>query len=129
MWSNCPAIFIQQLLIFDTTSINSVTYDKVKVLAIRFCLTLCNSMDCIVHQASLSTEFHARILERVATPFLQGIFPTQGSNIRIFCIVGRFFTLWATREALVTNTIWYKRLAFLSEPAWCKFKVGFSVQK
>ena len=28
---------------------------------------------------------------------LQGIFPTQGSN-QVSCIVGRFFTVWATRE-------------------------------
>ena len=30
--------------------------------------------------------------------FLQGIFPTQGSNW-VSCIAGRFFTSWATREA------------------------------
>ena len=30
---------------------------------------------------------------------LQGIFPTQGSN-QVFCIAGRFFTSWATREPL-----------------------------
>ena len=30
---------------------------------------------------------------------LQGIFPTQGSN----CIAGKFFTIWATREALWLN--------------------------
>ena len=29
---------------------------------------------------------------------VQGIFPTQGLN-RISCIVGGFFTFWATKEA------------------------------
>ena len=29
---------------------------------------------------------------------LQGIFPIQGSN-PVFCIAGRFFSIWATREA------------------------------
>ena len=34
---------------------------------------------------------------------LQGIFPTQGSN-QVPCIVGRFFTIGATREALNAQT-------------------------
>ena len=31
---------------------------------------------------------------------LQGIFPTQGLN-PVSCIAGRFFTSWATREAIL----------------------------
>ena len=31
--------------------------------------------------------------------FLQGIFPTQGLN-QVSCTAGRFFTIWAPREAL-----------------------------
>ena len=48
---------------------------KVKVKVAQSCLTLCDSMDYRVHGI-----LHARILEWVAFPLLQGIFPTQGSN-------------------------------------------------
>ena len=45
----------------------------------------------------------ARVLEWVALPFSSGITPTRGSNIGPR-IAGRFFTFWATREALVTRS-------------------------
>ena len=41
----------------------------------QLCLTLCDPMDCTVPEI-----LQARILEWVAFPLLQGIFPTQGSN-------------------------------------------------
>ena len=45
------------------------------------CLTLCNPMDCIAHQASLSMDF-SRQEYWSGLPFLiQGIFPIQGSNL------------------------------------------------
>ena len=47
--------------------------EKKKVKVTRSCPTLCNPMDYRVHGI-----LQARILEWVA--FLQGIFPTQGSN-------------------------------------------------
>ena len=43
----------------------------------------------------------ARILEWVAMPSLQGIFPTQGLNPGSY-IAGEFFTIWATREAQIS---------------------------
>ena len=48
---------------------------KVKVKAAQWCWTLCNPMDCIVPGI-----LQVRMLEWVAVPFFQGIFPTQGSN-------------------------------------------------
>ena len=39
--------------------------------------------------------------------FLQGIFPTQGSN-PVSYIAGRFFTSWATRETQQIQTTTYK---------------------
>ena len=56
-------------------------------------LTLCHPMDSSVHGI-----FQARILRQVAIPFSRGSSQprdwTQAS-----CIAGRFFTVWATREA------------------------------
>ena len=50
-------------------------------------------------QAPLSMEFSRQEYWSGFHSLLQGIFLTQRSN-RIFCIEGRFFTIWATREAL-----------------------------
>ena len=60
-------------------------------------LTLCDPMDCILLGSSIHGIFQARILEWVAISFSRGSSwprdPTQVS-----CIVGRSFTIWATRE-------------------------------
>ena len=40
----------------------------------------------------------ARILERIAIPFSRGSSQPRG-QIQVSCIAGRFFTVWATREA------------------------------
>ena len=48
---------------------------KVKVNVAQLCLTLCDAMDYTVYGILL-----ARVLEWVAYPFIQGIFPTQESK-------------------------------------------------
>ena len=47
------------------------------------CLTLCNSMGCIPLGSSVQGIFQARILEWVAMPSLQWIFPTQELNLSL----------------------------------------------
>ena len=52
---------------------------------------------------------------------LQGVFPTHGSNSHL-CIAGRFFTIWAIREAhnsylkcvVITITKWYLYLKYIN---------------
>ena len=62
------------------------------------CPTLCNPMDCSLPGFSVHGVFQARVLEWVAISFSRGSScprdPTQ-----VFCIAGRRFTLWATKEA------------------------------
>ena len=59
------------------------------------CLTLCNSMDYIVHGT-----LQARILEWVAFPFSRGSsWPRTQTGVSF--IAGGFFTNWAIREALL----------------------------
>ena len=60
--------------------------------------TLCDSMDCSPPGCSVHRILQARIMERVAMPFLQGIFLTQGSNTRLMspALAGEFFTTSAT---------------------------------
>ena len=54
---------------------------KVKVLVTQSYLTLCYPMDCSLPGSSLHGILQARVLEWVAIFLLQGIFPTQGSNL------------------------------------------------
>ena len=61
--------------------------------------TLCDPMDCNSPPgSSVHGLFQARILEWVAYPFSRG--SSQPRNqIQVSCIAGRFFTVWATRQA------------------------------
>ena len=65
-----------------------------KVKVTQSCLTLCNLMDYAVHGI-----FQTRILEWVAFPFSRSSQPRDQTQISH--IAGRFFTSWATREALM----------------------------
>ena len=70
----------------------SQLYMKVKVA--QWCLTLCDPKDYTVHGV-----FQARVLEWVAFPFSRGSSQPRDWT-QVSCIAGRFFTSWATREAL-----------------------------
>ena len=73
-------------------------YLCVYVLVAQLCPTLCDPVDYSSPGSSVPGILLARILEWIAIPFLQGIFPTQGSNSGLLH-TGRFFTIWVTREA------------------------------
>ena len=55
-------------------------------------------MDCSLPGSSVHGTFQARILEWVAISFSRG-FSQPRNRTRVSCIVGRFFTNWAMREA------------------------------
>ena len=55
--------------------------------------------------------------------FLQGIFPTQGSN-QVSHIARGFFTDWATREAL-----WDDYMVFISQLIWCITLIDLHILK
>ena len=59
----------------------------------------------------LSHKGSPRILEWVAYPFSSRSFQPRNQN-RVSCIAGRFFTSWATREALFTYRHVGKYLGF-----------------
>ena len=61
-------------------------------------------MDCSLPGSSAHEILQAGILEYVAIPFSRG-FSWPRDQARDSCIAGRFFTVWATREALITKTI------------------------
>ena len=55
-------------------------------------------MDCTLLGSSVHGILQARILEWVVVPFSRGSSQPK-DRTQVFCIVGRFFTIWATREA------------------------------
>ena len=62
------------------------------------CLTLCDPMDSSPPGSSAHGILQPRILEWVVIPFFRGSSWPRDQTC-ISCIAGRFFTIWATREA------------------------------
>ena len=73
-------------------------YMKAKVLVTQLCLTVCNPMDSSLEDYSVHGFLQARIVEWVAIPFSRGSSWTRNQTW-VSCTAGRFFTIWATREA------------------------------
>ena len=73
------------------------------VLVAQPCLTFCDPVNCSVPAFSVHGVLHAGILEWVAFPS-----PGESSGPRdwtqVSCILSRFFTHWATREAQPGDT-------------------------
>ena len=78
------------------------------------CPTLCNPMNCSPPGSSIHGIVQARVLEWVAISFSRGSSQPRDQT-RVSCTAGRFFTDWATREALLKpNT--NQRLRFDQHP-------------
>ena len=63
------------------------------------CPNLCNPMDCSLPRFSVHGIFQARIPEWVAISFSRGSSQPR-DRTQVSCIVGRSFTVWATREVI-----------------------------
>ena len=74
------------------------------VLVAQSCPTLCNPMDCSPPGSSVHGILQTRILEWVAISFSRGSSQPR-DRTQMFCVAGRFFTIWATREAPVFSKI------------------------
>ena len=66
-------------------------------LVAQSCLTLCNPMDCSLPGSSFRGIFQAIVLEWVAISFSRGS-SWPRNRTQVSHIVGRRFTIWATRE-------------------------------
>ena len=67
------------------------------------CLTLCHPMDYSLLGSSVHGIFQARVLEWIAMSFSRG--PSRPRNrTQVSRIAGRRFTVWATREALISHS-------------------------
>ena len=73
---------------------------KVNVKVSQSCLTLRDPMDHRPSSSSVHGILQARILEWVAVPFFTGSSQPRDQT-HVSCIESGFFTVWATREALM----------------------------
>ena len=78
----------------------------VKVLVAQLCLTLCDPMNCSPSCSSVCGILQARILEWVTIPFSRGS-SQPGEGTQVFCIASTFFTVLATKDALLLECITY----------------------
>ena len=65
------------------------------VLVAQSCPTLCNPLDCSPPGSFVHGILQARILEWILIPFSRMSAQFRGWA-RVFCIAGRFFTIWAS---------------------------------
>ena len=73
-------------------------------LVTHLCPTLCNLTNCGPPGSSVHGILQARIPEGVAIPLFMGSFWPR-DQMWVSCIAGRFFTIWATREALLQHLV------------------------
>ena len=73
------------------------------MLVTQSCPTLCNPMDCSPTSSSVHGILQTRILEWLVILFSRGSSQLR-DQILVFCIAGRFFTIWVTGKSLC----WYK---------------------
>ena len=101
------------------------------------CPTLCDPMDCSLPCSSIHGIFQARVLEWIAISFSRG-HSWPRDRTRVSCIVGRRFTIWATRIEVnkwtfkLTCLCMCKRvhlsLHYFSNKGWLKSFFGIKSQ-
>ena len=85
----------------------SATYEKWKKWK---CQSLSHVWLCVAHQAPLSMDFSRQEYQnRYPIPFTRG-YSQPRDQTQVFCLAGRFFTIWATREAREYDLIWTQNI-------------------
>ena len=94
----------KQSIQFNITNMNILLLYSwwLSVLVTQSCPSLCNPVDSSSPVSSVHGILQARMLEWVAILFSGGSSWARGQT-RVSRIAGRFFTSWATREALLTT--------------------------
>ena len=89
---------ISLMSLIELLSLINITIQEVEVLVAQSCQTLCDPMDCSLPGSSVHGILQVRISEWVSISFSRRSFwPWDWTQVA--CIAGRFFTIWATREA------------------------------
>ena len=96
--SSTPLTRLAGILSQPSPGSSHPSFSAHKVLVVQSCPTLYESVDCHAPGSSVHGILSARILELVSMPLSRGSAQTRGQT-QISCTAGRFFTIWATREA------------------------------
>ena len=94
VWYVDQVIYLPNWATVDLLRIQEVKWSEVA----QWCPTLCNPMDCSLPGSSNHGIFQAWILEWVAVSFSRGSSQPK-DRTWVSHIIGRRFTIWATREA------------------------------
>ena len=84
----------------------------------------CDPMDCSLPGSSVHEILQARILEWVAIPFSRRSSQPRDWT-QVYCIAGRFLTIWAVLSSVVSNSLWpyglqHARLACPTPTPWAR---------
>ena len=91
---------------------------KVKVLVASSSLNLCDPMGCSLPGSSVHGILQARILQGVVIPFPRGSsWPRNWTQV--FCIVGRFFTIFTIYYSLLATREARDLVLFNYRPLYC----------
>ena len=101
LYKSLSLSIIISLIILSSCSLGVV------VLVAQSGLTLCNPMDCGLPGSSVHGILQARIQEWAAISFSRGSSPPR-DRTQVFCIAGRFFTIWATGKITKLFLICYQ---------------------
>ena len=91
-----PSYTVVGMQVGATNTILQINY--VLVLISQLCPAICDPMDCSLPGSSIHGILQARILEWIVISFSRGS-SWPRDRIQVSVIAGRFFTIWATREA------------------------------
>ena len=91
--NSCSAFFMVHLSHLYMT----IGKTKVNILVAQSCPTLCYPMGCSLPGSTVHADLQARILKWVVISFSRGSFQLMDQTW-VFCIAGKFFTVWATRK-------------------------------
>ena len=86
--------------VYRSVWVITFAWKKSESEVIQSCPTLCDHLDCSLPGSSVHGILQARILEWVVVSFSRGSSQPRDWT-QLSWIVGRCFTIWATREGLV----------------------------
>ena len=104
----------------------ALKWKKVKVLVVQSCLTLCDPVDYIVCQASMSIEF-SRQEYWIGFPFPSPGISQPRDWTWVSCISCRFFIVWANKEDTNLSSNWSDYKAWLVNPYIYSWQIGFQM--
>ena len=130
MWSSnsfSPGYISKENKIIIQKYTGTLMFMNIACLVTQSCLTLCDPLECSLPVSSVHGTFQARILECVAI-FLLQIFPTQGLNPHLLCLLHCRRILYRLNHQGYTNIIYNcqeMEATLMSTNRWKRMKMWY----